>query len=222
VGNQQHHCARRRWLCRCLAGRRRVTAGRGLITWAVASLFTIYLLSSAIGGIIGGGFSAFGGLASAAGSGVKEAAGPLTQAAGLSPEVLRQEADSYLRPSNPDPATMTPQDAQKEIVINLATYAKGGADAAAGKQRVIAIMAAQQHINPDEAAKQFNTNEAKLNQARDQAVQTAKNAADASAAAASTTAFAGFGDLLLGTIAAAIGGPLAIQRRLQIAPRVVR
>ena len=96
----------------------------GLITWAVASLFTIYLLSSAIGGIIGGGFSALGGLASAAGSGVKEAAGPLAQAAGVSPDMLQQQAQAYLKPANPDPATMTPQDAQKEVVTNLATYAK--------------------------------------------------------------------------------------------------
>ena len=194
----------------------------GLITWAMATLFTIYLLSSAIGGIIGGGFSALGGVASAAVSGVKEAAGPLTQAAGVSPDMLQQQAQAYLKPANPDPATMTPEDAQKQVVTNLATYAKGGTDASAAKQRVIAIMAAQQHISPDDAAKQFNTNEAKLNQARDQAVQTAKNAADASAAAASKTAFAGFGDLLLGAIAAAIGGSLAVQRRLQVAQRVVR
>ncbi len=57
---------------------------------------------------------------------------------------------------------------------------------------------------------------------KDQAVQTAKNAADASAAAASKTSFAAFGDLLLGLIAAAVGGSLAVQRRLQITQRVVR
>ena len=194
----------------------------GLVTWAIATLLTIYLLSSAVGGIIGGGFSALGSVASTAGSGVKDAAQPLAQAAGVSPEMLQQQAQSYLKPASPDPATMTPQDAQKEVVTNLATYAKGGSDAPAAKQRVIAIMAAQQHISTDDAAKQFDANEAKLKQARDQAVQTAKNAADESAAAASKTAFAGFGDLLLGAIAAAIGGSLAVQRRLQVSQRVVR
>ena len=172
--------------------------------------------------IIGGGFSALGSVASTAGSGVRDAAQPLAQAAGVSPEMLQQQAQSYLKPASPDPATMTPQDAQKEVVTNLATYAKGGSDAPAAKQRVIAIMAAQQHISTDDAAKQFDANEAKLKQARDQAVQTAKNAADESAAAASKTAFAGFGDLLLGAIAAAIGGSLAVQRRLQVSQRVVR
>ena len=194
----------------------------GLITWSIATLLTIYLLSSAVGSIIGCGFSALGSVTSAAGSGVKDAAQPLAQAAGVSPDMLQQQAQSYLKPANPDPATMTPQDAQKEVATNLVTYAKGGPDAPAAKQRVIAIMAAQQHISTDDAAKQFDSNEQKLKQTRDQAVQTAKNAADESAAAASKTAFAGFGDLLLGAIAAAIGGSLAVQRRLQVSQRVVR
>ena len=190
----------------------------GLVTWGIATLLTIYLLSSAVGGIIGGGFSALGSVTSAAGSGIKDAA----QAAGVSPEMVQQQAQSYLKPANPDPANMSPQDAQKEVVANLATYAKGGPDAPAAKQRVIAIMAAQQHISTDDAAKQFDANEARLKQARDHAIQTAKNAADESAAAASKTAFAGFGDLLLGAIAAAIGGALAVQRRVQVSQRVVR
>jgi hypothetical protein len=44
---------------------------------------TIYLLTSAIGGIIGGGFSALGSAASAAGSGLSNAVKPLAQAAGV-------------------------------------------------------------------------------------------------------------------------------------------
>jgi len=194
----------------------------GLITWGIATLLTIYLLSSAIGSVIGGGFSALGSVTSAAGSGVKDAAQPLAQAAGVSPDVLQQQAQSYLKPSNPDPASMTPQDAQKEVASNLVSYARGGADAPAAKERVIAIMAAQQHVSHDEAAKQFDDGQAKLKQARDQAVKTAKNAADASAAAASKTSFAVFGDLLLGALAAAIGGAMALQRRVSVSQRVVR
>ncbi len=101
----------------------------GLITWGIASLLTVYLLSSAIGGIIGGSASALGGIASAAGSGIKDAAQPVAQAAGVTPDMLQQQAQAYLKPANPDPATMSPQDAQKEVVTNLATYAKGGPDA---------------------------------------------------------------------------------------------
>jgi hypothetical protein len=194
----------------------------GLVAWGIATMLILYLLTSAIGGIIGGGFSAISSVASAAGSGVKEAAQPLAQAAGVSPDMIQQQAQAYLKPANPDLATMSPQDAQKEVARNVVIYAKGGPDAPAAKQQIIAIMAAQQHISQDDATKRFDDAQAKLKQEKDQAIQTAKNAADASAAAASKTSFAAFVDLLLGAIAAAIGGSLAVQRRLQVAQRVVR
>jgi hypothetical protein len=188
----------------------------GLVTWGIATLLTFWLLTSAIGGIIGGGFSALSSVASAAGSGVSEAAKPIAQAAGVSPDMIQQQAQSYLQPTNTDPATMSPQDAQKEIATNLTTYAGGGPDAAAAKERIVNIMAAQMKISHDEAAKKFDDAQAKLKQTRDKAVQSAKDAADASAAAASKTSFAAFGVLLLGAIAAAFGGSLAVQRRLVI------
>ena len=194
----------------------------GLITWGIASLLTIYLLTSAVGSVIGGGFNALGSVASTASSSVKDAAKPLAQAAGVSPDMLQQQAQVYMQPTNTDPATMSPQDAQKEVVRNLTTYANGGADAPAARERIITIMAAQTHTSHDDAAKRFDDAQAKLKQTKDQAVQTAKNAADESAAAASKTSFAAFGDLLLGAIAAAIGGSLAVQRRARGDQRVIR
>ena len=82
-------------------------------------------------------------------------------------------------------------------------------------------MAAQMKVSRDEAAKKFDDTQAKLKRTRDQAVQAAKDAADASAAAASKTSFAAFGVLLLGAIAAALGGSLAVQRRLLVAHRAI-
>ena len=193
----------------------------GLVTWGLATLLTLWFLTSAIGGVIGGGFSALSGIISAAGSGVSQVAKPIAQAAGVSPDMIQEQAQAFLQSTNTDPATMSPQDAQKEIGTNLVTYARGGADAPAAKERIINIIAAQRKISHDEATKQFNDAQAKLTQTRDQAVQTAKNAADASAAAASKTAFAGFGVLLLGLIAAVIGGSLAVQRRLLVTHRTV-
>src|ERR1700737_5349264 len=64
----------------------------GLFTWGVATLLTIYLLTSAIGGIIDGGFSALGGIASAAGSGVKEAAKPIAPAARVSSQQMTSQS----------------------------------------------------------------------------------------------------------------------------------
>jgi glucose/arabinose dehydrogenase len=62
---------------------------------------------------------------------------------------------------------MSAQDAQKEVVSNLVAYAKGGPDAAAAKEQVINIMAAQQHTNHDEAAKRFDNTQAKLQQVQE-------------------------------------------------------
>jgi hypothetical protein len=187
----------------------------GLVTWGLATLLTVYLLTSAIGGIIGGGFSALGSVTSTAGSGISDMAKPLAQSAGITPDVLQSQAQAFLQPSDPDPATMSPQDAQKEVAKNLVTYGKGGADATAAKERVISIMAAQMKTSHDDAAKRFDDAQAKLQQTKDQAIQSAKNAADTTAAATSKTAFGTFAVSLLGAIAAAIGGSLAVQRRLQ-------
>ncbi len=194
----------------------------GLIAWGIATLLTVYLLTSAIGGIIGGGLSMLGGVASTAGHGIAAAAGPAVQASGVTPNMVQDQARAYLQPADPDPATMSPQDAQKEIATNLVTYEQGGSDAPAAKTRVIAIMAAQQKISPADAETQFNNDQAKFEQKKAQAEQAAKNAADASAAAASVTSFATFGMLLLGAIFAAIGGSLAVQRRLLTTERAIR
>ena len=191
----------------------------GLVTWGVATFLTFWLLSSAVGSVIGGGFSALGSVASATGSTVSDAAKPLAQAAGVSPDMIQQQAQAYLQPTNPDPATMSPQDAQKAIATDLTTYAGGGADAAAAKERIINIMAVQMKVSHDDAAKKFDDAQAKLQQARDKAVQTAKNAADASASAASKASFGAFIVVLLGGLAAAFGGSMAVQRRYLVSQR---
>jgi hypothetical protein len=193
----------------------------GLVTWGIATLLTFWLLTSTIGGVIGGGFSTLGTVTSAAGSDVRDAAKPLAQAAGVSPDMIQQQAQTYLQPTNPDPATMSPQDAQKAIATSLTTYAGGGADAASAKERVIIIMAAQMKMSHDDAAKKFDDAQAKLQQTRDKAVQSAKDAADASASAASKASFGAFIVMLLGGMAAAFGGSMAVQRRILVAPRAM-
>ena len=117
---------------------------------------------------------------------------------------------------------MSPQDAQKAIATNLTTYADGGADAAAAKERVVNIMAAQMKISHDDAAKKFDDAQAKLKQTHDKAMQTAKDAADASAAAASKASFGAFIVMLLGGLAAAFGGSMAVQRRYLVSRRTAK
>lgn len=194
----------------------------GLVTWGISTLLTVYLLSSVVGGVLGGAASVTGSTLSAAGATVKSAVPQVASAAGLSPDVMQQQVQSYLQPTNPDPATMNPQDAQKAIASDLTTYAGGGADADAAKSRIVAIMAAQMHISQADAAKKFDDTQAKLTQAKEKSIQTAKNAADASASAASTGSFLAFGTLLLGALAAAFAGSAAVQRRAHLAQTTTR
>ena len=185
----------------------------GLVTWGIATMLTLYLLTSAVGGLLGGGFSALGSLVGAAGSGISAVAKPLEQATNINPNMLQQQAQAYLQPTNPDLANMSPQDALKAISTNLVDFAKGGPNAAAIKERIIGIMAAQQKISHDQAAQQFDAMQAKFQQEKQQAIAAAKTAADASAAAASKAAFGGFVIFLIGAVAAALGGSFAVQRR---------
>lgn len=187
----------------------------GLTAWSIATLLTVVLLTSAIGGLIGGGFTMLGRMTPSAAT-IGSVAKPVATAAGYSPDMLAQQARSFLQESDADPAGMSPQDAQKAVAADLPTYIAGGPDAAAAKDRIIAIMAVQMKISPDQATQRFNDSEAKVKQARDQAIQTAKNAADISAAEASKTSYVAFGVLLLGLISAALGGAVAVQRRLLI------
>ena len=79
--------------------------------------------------------------------------------------MLQQEAQAYLRPTNPDPATMSPEDAQKDVAKNLVTYARSGTDSAAAKERIVNVMVAQMKISHDEATKQFDDAQARLKRA---------------------------------------------------------
>jgi hypothetical protein len=198
---------------------RRDGALHGLVAWGIATLLSFWLLTSAIGGIAGGGFSMLREVSSATGKGMSDALTPLAQGAGLRPDSLQQTTQAYLRPTDADPTTMSPQDAQKAVTMDLVTYAKGGDDAEAAKQRIIAIMAAQMKISREQASARFDREQERARQARDQAVQTAKNAADASASVASKTAFAVFGVMLLGAVAAALGGSMANPGELQLRSR---
>lgn len=182
----------------------------GLVTWAIATLLTIYLLTSAVGGIIGGGFAAIGSAVSTVGRNVKDAAAPVANSLGVSHDMIKRQANAYLQPAAADPAKMSAQDAQKDVASNLVTYQQGGQDAQAAKQRIIDVSAAQLKISRDEATKKFDDTQAKIDQGVADAKQKAKEAADASASAASRTAFAIFVNLLLGALAGALGGASVI------------
>ena len=75
------------WVAGRLASTPRLFDGviHGVLTWSLVTLFTVYLLTTAIGKIIGGASSLVGGIVSTAGSGIAAAAPGLACGNGIVP-----------------------------------------------------------------------------------------------------------------------------------------
>lgn len=190
----------------------------GLVVWGVTLILTIYLLTSAVGGIIGGAFRTVGSVASAAGSTVGAAARATPEAAsvaGIDQNDVRQEASDYLSDAPSDPAQMTPEQAQKEIAEEFPALARGGAEGQQAENRIVDIVAAQRKISRPEAQAQVTQAKQRFVQTKNEAIETAKKAADAAAGAASKTSFILVLALLVGAGAAAFGATTATRRRLR-------
>ena len=192
----------------------------GLVVWGLTLLLTVYLLTTAVGGVIGGAYSAISGTLSAAGSavsavgsGLKDVAPQAAQIAGINPDMLQQQTEGLLQSgTTQDPGAMSPPEAAKAVAALLPKLVAGGPQADAAKQRVTAIVAAQAHLSQQDAQARVDDAVGRFQQAKRQAVETAKNAADASAAAASNASFVAVLGLLVGAVAASIGGVLASPR----------
>jgi hypothetical protein len=190
----------------------------GLVVWGVTLILTIYLLTSAVGGIIGGAFRTVGSVASAAGSTVGAAARAAPTAAsvaGIDQNDIRQEASDYLSDAPSDPAQMTPEQAQKEVAKELPALARGGAEGQRAESRIVDIIAAQRKISRPQAQAQVDQAQQRFVQTKNEAVATAKKAADAAAGAASKTSFILVLALLVGAGAAAFGATAATRRRVR-------
>lgn len=187
----------------------------GLVVWGVTLILTLYLLTSAVGGIIGGAFRTVGAVAGAAGSTVGAAAPRVAQVAGVDQNDIQQEAAKYLTETPADPAQMTSEQAQKEIAKQLPAMARGGADGVKAESRVVDIVAAQRKISRDQAQAQVNQAKADFVKTKNETVQTAKSAADAAAGAGAKTSFILVLALLVGAGASAFGATSAARRRLR-------
>jgi hypothetical protein len=189
---------------------------QGLLTWAFALLITVYLLSTALGSVIGGAFGAVSSTLSAAGQTAKEAAPQIAQAAGITPDVVQQKAKDLLsaRPTGADPTTLSAEQAQQEVAANLPKLATGDEQVRqAARDRITAIVAAQANIPPEEAKQRLDTLQAQATQTKDQAVGQAREVGDKAASGLSRASLMAFAALLLGAGAAAFGGHLGTRRR---------
>jgi len=187
----------------------------GLVVWGVTLILTLYLLTSAVGGIIGGAFRTVGSVAGAAGSTVGAAAPAAASVAGIDPSDVRSEAAAYLSDAPSDPAQMTSEQAQKEIAKELPTLARGGVEGEQAESRIVDIVAAQRKISRAEAQAQVTRAKQQFVRTKDQAVATAKSATDKAAGAAAGTSFVLVLARLVGAGAAGFGATAATRRKLR-------
>jgi hypothetical protein len=187
----------------------------GLVVWGVTLILTLYLLTSAVGGIIGGAFRTVGAVAGAAGSSVAAAAPKVASIANVDQGDVRNEVAAYLTDVPTDPAQMTSEQAQKEIVKQLPALARGGAEGREAENRIVDIVAAQRKISRPEAQAQVTRAKQQFAQSKTEAVETAKSATDSAAGAAAGTSFVIVLALLIGAIAAGAGATAATRRRVR-------
>ena len=187
----------------------------GLVVWGVTLILTLYLLTSAVGGIIGGAFRTVGAVAGAAGTTVGAAAPKAASIAGIDETDLRSEAAAYLSDAPSDPAQMTSEQAQKEIAKDLPALARGGTEGQQAENRIVDIIAAQRKISRPEAQAQVTRAKQQFVQTKNDTIATAKSATDTAAGAAAGTSFVLVLALLIGAGASAFGATAATRRRLR-------
>ena len=134
-----------------LAGAFEKTDGvlHGLLTWALALVVSFWLLTSAIGSVIGGAFNAVGNAVSGISSTVADAVPQVADASGLSAEQIQQRVQNLMRPA--DQTGQSPEAAQNELVSLVPRIVAGGQDAEQAQQRAIQIVSQQAGISEDEA-----------------------------------------------------------------------
>jgi hypothetical protein len=188
----------------------------GLLTWAVTLVITIYLLTTGVGGMVGGAFHVVGNTLSSVGQGVAQAVPQAANAAGASADQIKQGAQELLRPQQP--RALSPDQAQNELVAALGQMATGSQqEAQQARQRAVEIVAQQAGISPEEANQRIDRLQTEARQKADQAKAKATEAADSAASAASSASIWAFIAFVLGAAAGAWGGSMGTRNRVEYA-----
>jgi hypothetical protein len=173
----------------------------GFVTWAVASLFVVYMLSTAVGGLLGGAASVLGRTASLAGHGAQAAAPTVTnvigQATGVTPGQVQAEAGDLARDPN--------------FQAFVSGVVRNGQVTPQDHQALANLLVERRHMSMDEANATIDHWQAQIAQGAQQARQTAAQAGTAAASGVSKGAFGGFFALLLGLVAAVAGSWVGTQ-----------
>lgn len=180
-----------------------VGALTGLTSWAVATLLAIYLLTTAVGGLVSGALgavsSAAGGVGQAAVTSGALAGGAASQMTDPFAAIERQVRDAS---GGEDPAAL--RDKAVSAVRQLLTGDPAQQEQA--KTTAAEALAKAQNVPVEQARGQIDRYVADYRQTVDQTKQKAVQAADATARNASRAALFAFFALLLGAAAAGFAG----------------
>ena len=176
----------------------------GLVSWCVATLVIFYLLTSAVGGIIGGTFNALGSTVTGAGKAAASAASGVAQ--NTDGDALQAQVRRLVNPNDA-------QSAQDSVGAYIRASASGDKQAAdAARDRAIDGMAKTANISPDEARTRLSQAEQQYRQSIDTAKQKATQAAEATRKGVASAGIFGFVALALGALAAWLGGGMGAPR----------
>ncbi|MBN8904759.1 MAG: hypothetical protein J0H57_27405, partial [Rhodospirillales bacterium] len=183
----------------------RNTAGwHGLLSWCVTTLVVAYLVTSAVGGLVGGTVSALGSTIGAVGRGAASAVTGVAQTGDA--DALQARVRQLVKPDD----AQSVQDAVLAYV--RARLNDNGAAADAARERAVTGLARAANVSPDEARSRLDK---MVEQARDtaaKAAQKAQAAAEAARQAAATAGIFGFAALVLGAVAGWFGGRFGVPR----------
>ena len=194
------------WIAGRLAGipNKRDGALHGFVTWALASLVIFYLLSTAVGGLLGGAASVLGQTASLAARGAgavsPAATNVIAQATGVTPEQVQADAGDLARDPN--------------FQAFVAGVIKNGQVTSQDRQALANLLVQHRNMSLEDANATIDRWQAQITQTVQQTKQTAAQAATTAAAGVSKGAFGSFFALLLGLAAAVMGGWTGTQEYL--------
>lgn len=188
-------------------------AWHGLTSWAFTTVALFYIVTTAVGGMIGGAFSALGSVA----QGVTSAAAPMVRS--VSPfEGIEQQLRANTGDAN----------AQRDAAIAAVRTLLFGSSSEqpTARERAVDALAKLQSIPPEQARAQVASYEQQYRQAVEQARQTTLRTADSATRTVSWAMLAGVIALLLGAAAAWWAGKEAavsptitdVARRLRTRP----
>jgi hypothetical protein len=191
-----------------LCGAAKVNTARwhGFVAWCVTTLVIFYLLTSALGGIVGGSLSSLG---NSIGGAARSAASAVSGGVqGADTGGLEAQVRSLVNPSDT-------QSVQNSLLRYIRASVSGDQQAAnAARDDAVNGLARVANISPDEARNRVNQAEQQYRQTVEQAKQQATRAAEVARRSASRAGLFGFIALVLGAIAAWFGGGIGAPHKI--------